>query len=182
MDKRILDVETRRELFQLIQSNLGLHMREIARRTDMQLSLVEYHLRSLEENELVYAIKEGGYNRYYVDDDLPEAGGGGRLDSSQKRKLHLLRQNIPLRVVCVLLDNPKAKHKELHECVEVSASTLSYHLTRMVKAEILIKVRRGKDKGYRLMDRKEVLYILMVGHVAPPDVVDGFISTWEEFF
>jgi predicted transcriptional regulator len=179
MDERVLDVETRRDIFELIQSNPGLHMREIARRLDMQLSLAEYHLNYLEDNNIIYTIKEGRYNRYYVDEDLEDRKV--KLSGAEKRILHLLRQEVPLKIVVDLLECGRLTHKELKAAVEVSGSTLTYHLKKLVKAEIVIKVRRGKDKGFVLQDERMVVKILVLGKVKAPSQIENFEKMWQEF-
>lgn len=180
MDPKVLDIDTRKEIFELVKKFPGLHMREIARRLDMQLSLVEYHINYLTSESVIYSIQENRYRRFYVDEDFDDKSS--RLTSDEKRMLHLLRQDIPLKIVSLLLHNPKAVHKEILKEVDVSASTLSYHLGKMKKAGLLTKVRQGKDKGYRLNDRKSVLRVLILGRVKPPSQVENFVDMWEELF
>ncbi len=183
MDERILDVDTRREIFELVQANPGLHMREIARRSDMLLSLAEYHLNYLEDNNILYTIREGRYTRYYVDEDLCDAGKGrGKLSSTDKRILHLLREDVPLRIVADLLDCGRLTHKELKSACGVSGSTLTYHLKKLVRAGIVVKVRRGKDKGFILENEREVVRILVLGRVQAPSQIENFEKMWEDFF
>ena len=179
MDERILDVETRREIFELIQSNPGMHMRAIARQLDMQLSLVEYHLNYLEDNNIIYIIKEGRYSRYYVDEDLEDRKV--KLSAAEKRILHLLRQEIPLKIVVDLLECGRLTHKQLKSAVGVSGSTLTYHLKKLVDAQIIIKVRRGKGKGFVLQDERMVVRILILGRVKAPSQIENFEKMWDEF-
>jgi len=179
-DERVLDVDTRKEIFKLVQSNPGLHMREISRRLEMQLSLVEYHLNYLEDNELVYIIKEGKYNRYYVDEDMMSSGS--KLSSDEKRILHLLREDVPLKIIMDLLECGRLTHKELKEAVGVSGSTLTYHLKKLVKARMIIKVRRGKDKGFVIEDERIVVKILVLGRIKPPSQIENFEKLLEDLY
>ena len=178
----VLEIDTRRRIFELVQANPGLHLRELARRTDLQLSLVEYHIHYLSDNEMVYAIREGRYSRFYVDDGFIDDVGGSQLTGDQKRILHLLRQELPLAIVVILLDASKATHKELADALEVAGSTLSYPLGKLVDAGVVVKVKAGEQKGYRLRDRKEVLKVLILGHVQPPSQVENFIEMWEDLY
>lgn len=178
----VLEIDTRRRIFETIQSNPGLHMREIARRAGLQLSLVEYHVNYLSDNDMVYAIREDRYSRFYVDAGFLEGVGGEQLTGQQKRLLHLLRQELPLAIVVILLEASKATHKQLAEALEVAGSTLSYPLGKLVDAGIVMKVKAGEKKGYRLTDRKEVLKVLILGHVKPPSQVENFIEMWEDLY
>lgn len=178
----VLEIDTRRKIFELIQANPGLHMREIARQAGLQLSLVEYHVNYLSDNDMVYAIREDRYSRFYVDDGFIDEVGGSQLTGEQKRILHLLRQELPLAIVVILLEATKATHKQLAEALEVAGSTLSYPLGKLVDAEVVVKVKAGEHKGYRLKDRKEVLKILILGKVKPPSQVENFIDMWEDLY
>ncbi len=179
MREGCLEVETRRLVLDLVREKPGLHMREIARRLKLSTSLVEYHLRALISDEMITSMKEEGYRRFYPGDDLKERIP---LTRDQKRKLNLLRQNTPLMIISMLLERSPLQHREIGETVEVSPSTLSYHLKRMVRVGLLRKVRAGEEKGYHLFDRRETVWILMTGDVSPPTVVDGLIETWDEFY
>ena len=178
----VLEIDTRRRIFELIQANPGLHMRELARRAGLQLSLVEYHVNYLSDNEMVYAIREDRYTRFYVDEGFVQDVGGAQISGEQKRMLALLRQELPLAIVVILLEASKATHKELAEALEVAGSTLSYPLGKLVDTGVVIKVKSGEKKGYRLKDRKEVLKVLILGHVKPPSQVDNFIEIWEDLY
>lgn len=180
MSGDVLELETRRSIFEMVSSSPGLHMREISRRCDLKLSLVEYHIRALMENDLIVSDMEDGYKRFYISEDLSKARSG--LTTRQKKKMHLLRQDVPLRIITVLLDLGPVPHKAILKKVEVSPSTLSYHLSRMKRAGIVKKARTEQGRCFVIIEPGEVLWLLMKGKIAPPTVVDGFISTWEEFY
>lgn len=176
----VLDLDTRRTIFDLVSSSPGLHMREIARRCGFKLSLVEYHIHSLMNSDLIVFDQEDGYKRFYVSEDLSSARAG--LTSEQKKKMHLLRQDIPLKITTILLVTGPCPHKEILKRIDVSASTLSYHLSKMRRVGLVKKIRTEKAKGFKIVEPGEVLWILMKGKIEPPTVVDGFISTWEDFY
>ena len=59
----ILELETRRKIYDFIQKFPGLHVREISRRLEIPFSTLQYHLRFLEKRELVKAKDDGKYIR-----------------------------------------------------------------------------------------------------------------------
>ena len=63
----LLEIETRRNIYDLITKNPGLHLSKIAQLLSLRLSLVEYHLRYLEKNNIILGISEEGYKRYYIE-------------------------------------------------------------------------------------------------------------------
>ena len=108
----LLELETRRKIYELVSRNPGLHLSKIAKLLKMRISLVEYHLLFLEKHHAIRGIKESGYTRYYIE---------GVIGTSDKKFLSLLRQEIPLRVVLFLLKNDNSQHKEIIKNVDVSS-------------------------------------------------------------
>lgn len=170
--EEILEVETRRAIYDFIREHPGSHMREIQRRLDLTLGNLEYHLRYLERKEMV-TVKEGGYNRYFV------KHGVGIED---QELLGLLRQKIPRRILIYLLQNPGSTHQDLHEQFDVAASTLSYHLGKVVDAGVITKEREGRYNHYEVADSEAVADALVTYQDSfLDDAVDGFVDAWLGF-
>ena len=174
----VLDVETRRAIFEAIAGNPGLHLREISRRLSLKASLVEYHARALLDKGLIMEVRQDGYRRFFPADGPGE--GMTAFSSRHRGMLHLLRQEIPVRIVSLLLEKEMMSHKRLLEELDVSGSTLSYHLARLRVAGMVIRYRDESGKGFRLSDPKEIMWLMMRGKLEHASVVDGFISTFEE--
>jgi predicted transcriptional regulator len=167
-DKRIK--ETRKQLFELIATNPGLHLSKIAEMLKMRLSLAEYHLQYMEKNKLITSVKDVGYyKRYYVAGD--EVG-------IQKRKIiSLLREEIPLKIVLFLLKHSRAKHKEILENFEITSSTLSYHLNKLAKHGIIDIPMRG-DTGYNIKNKEEIIALLKEYRLIP--LTKSFTEIWDD--
>lgn len=169
--------ETRRKIHDLIAKNPGLYLSKIAEMLNMRTSLAEYHLLYLEKNNIIIAIKEEGgyYKRFYI----KEHGLGIR----DKRILALLQHESLLKIVLILIKNPRIKHKELSETLGISPSTLSHHLARLVDNEILETHSYGREKGYALKDKDEILRIIKKYelHIELRFVIDAFKEMWEDF-
>jgi len=169
MPKPEIEVENRKEIYELIEEFPGLHMREIKRRTDMSMNLVRYHLGQLKKYDVVEEVKEGEYKRYYPKE------GGRRVDFEDKRYLALLREEIPLSVVVYLLsEGEPVSHGDIKEELDIAASTLSYHLKKMRKKGLLEK----KGRQYSLSEPEEISNLL-VKYEPPKDVIDEFIDLWD---
>jgi predicted transcriptional regulator len=165
----VLSLETRRKVYDIIAKNPGLHLSKIAELLQMRISHVEYHLYYLEKHEIVTAEKSTGYKRFYIK---------GTIGSKDKRYLSILRQKTLLQIVLFLLKNETVQHKEILENVDVSPSTLSYHLKKMVKHNIIDVKRYGENKGYTLKDREEVIRWLI--QYKPFDLYEGFTNVWTD--
>lgn len=169
MDESILELETRRQIYELVAIEPGLHLREIARTLKMNVGLAEYHLRYLVEHDVITQIKEEGYNRYYTE---------GKIGVLDKRLLALLRQEVPLKIVLFLLEDPQSRHKDILENVDIASSTLSYHLKKLVKKGVLQTTSHGEEKGFVVLNEKEIVRLLIRYRPGPKDLIDGFIEMW----
>ena len=165
----VLDLETRRDIYNLIENNPGLHLSKIANLLSMRTSHVEYHVLFLEKNDLIKSEKEKGYKRYFIK---------GQVGVKDKRYFIILRQKTKLHIILILLKHQGMKHKELLEEIDISASTLSYHLKKLVKKELLSVKRYGDDKGYYVNNPDEILTFLI--KYRPYSVIDGFSDLWKD--
>lgn len=165
----ILDLETRRKIYDIISKNPGVHLSKIADLGQMRISHVEYHINYLEKHEIVTVEKSTGYKRLYIK---------GTIGTKDKRYLSILRQKTLLQIVLFLLKNETVHHKDILENVEVSPSTLSYHLNKLVKHDIVEVQRSGEHKGYQLKNREEIIAWLI--QYKPFDLYEGFTNIWTD--
>jgi len=174
----LLELETRRAIYNLVLAQPGLHLREIQRQLGMHINLVEYHLHHLMVSELVVSLQEGGYNRFFATQAAGEGSNVDRLTSQDKRVLGMMRQPMPLRIMVYLLATGNAQHKNVCDHLGCAPSTLTYHMKKLVKARIVVQRSAGEGKGYHLTDRRGVARLLMLYRPAPFDQVDAFTELW----
>jgi predicted transcriptional regulator len=170
--EKALELDTRRLIYEHIELVPGTHFREIHRRLKIPTGVVEYHLKYLEDRELIVAKKEGRYKRYYII---------GTMGSHDKMLLSLLRQKIPRHIIMHLLLNPRTTHKELRSLFGISASTLSFHLSKLLKNEIIEQKKSGRENEYIVIDDEAIAKALVRFKKGFVDVVvDEFVETWME--
>jgi len=165
----VLELEIRRKIYDLIKKNPGIHLSKIPEILGIRKSLVEYHLLFMLRTKVINASKELGYSRFYV---------SGEVGVKNKKILSILRQEIPLLIVLYIIKNEKAKHKELIEHFKIPASTLSYHLNKLCNKEVVYVTRSGEDKGYSIINREEILKILI--QYKPYNLIDDFKDVWSD--
>jgi predicted transcriptional regulator len=166
----IFDLETRKKIYHLIDKHPGLNLSTIADLLQMGVSLVDYHTRHMENHELITIVKEGGYKRYYVK---------GKIGAEDKKFCELLRQEIPLRIVIFLLNNPNSQHKDILKHFDIAKATLSYHLKKLVMKEIICVHVHGEEKEYCVTNEKRVIRFLI--QYKPSQVLKRFKETWVGF-
>ncbi len=170
MDKDILGLERRRRVYQLIRSHPGLHLRELERRLPISLGDLRYHVDYLEKEGLISSRSDGYRKAYFSARDVSV------LDWNL---LALARQRRPRRIILHLLAHGEATSEELQEAVNLSRSTLSFHLQKLVKAR-LVRVRREEGRNlYRLEDEERTARVLITYRESFLDAaVDRVLDVW----
>jgi len=166
----ILELESRQKIYSILKKNPGLHLSKIAKILNLRVSLVEYHLHYLEKHSLVKSDKHTGYKRYFI---------SGEAELVQKKNFSVVRQKNLLKIVLLLLKQKQANHKELLSQLDISPATLSYHLKRLVKNNILIIDKKGTEHIYYIKNPKELTIWLI--KYKPYNLLDGFTDIWLNF-
>jgi len=167
-----LTVENRRRIFELIRHSPGIHLREIVRELGLPYGTAEYHLRVLEDEEIVRAVVEDNFRRYFPAD----------FAFSDRAVLGLLRKRPIRRVAVVLLERGELTHQELAAAAGLKPSTLSYHLQRLEGAKVVVVAREGRFSHVRLVDPKLIARLLVTYKASFADeAVDRFLETWSGF-
>jgi len=170
MKEDTLALETRRDIYDLIVRYPGLHEREIARRLDISLSTLDYHLHYMEKRGLLVSKKDGRYTRYFA---------AKKVGMEDKKIISLLRQQTPRQIVLYLLEHPGGIHKDICSAVGKSPSTVSFHLKKLVTAGIVEATSLGRKTAYQVVDEERVVNALITYQDTFVDsAVDSFVDTW----
>ncbi len=166
------DIESRKKIYEEIVMNPGLHFRELQRRLKMPTGMLEYHLNVMIKDGIIIAKVDGGYRRFFANTVM----------SSKERKiLGLLRNNVSRKIVLFILDNERVNHKKIVEHINLSPSTVSYYLNKLVKNGILKKETAGRENYYSVIEPKIVAYTIIKHRKSFLDsLVDNFVKIWEE--
>lgn len=175
-EDEILELDTRKRIYEAIRRNPGVHMRELERLTGLSVALVKYHLGQLEKTGFVSAMDEGGYKRFFpAEKDL-------RLTVAQKRKLGVLRREIPLRIVLFLLRNPYSRHKDVSDSLHYAPSTVSFHMGRLMREGMVREAEEGERKGLVVVEPEDIVRILVVYRPLFDKMSDAFTDLWMEIY
>ena len=92
--ENILKLEKRREIYNFILENPGLHLREISRRINISFGGLRHHLDILKKQELIITKDDLKYTRYYATQ---------KVGKNDREILNLLRQDVPRKIIYLLL-------------------------------------------------------------------------------
>lgn len=164
-------VGVRQRVYDAVRRFPGIHVRELERQTKESAALCQYHLEKLVAEKLVEGHDQGGYTRYF-----PTAKGkAASVTPRDQETLGLLRENVPLHIVLVLLDDEPLSHTEIVAKVDVAKSTVSYHLAKLAEGGIVD--REPGTKKLRLVDRERT-YRLLLMYRPTPTLIEAFGELW----
>ncbi len=171
-DEEDLELEARKDIFDFISQYPGTHMRKIQRELDLSMGQLEYHLNYLEKNGLISSSKKENKRRYFVEDEV---------HYPDRDILSTLRLKTPRRILIQILDKDGCSFNEILEEVDISKSTLSYHLKKLQEKSLVESEKEGRKKIYRCPDREKIAHILVTYKSSfIDDAVDRFVDTWTE--
>jgi len=160
MKKEILDLKRRREIYEFISQNPGLHMREISRKLNIAFSSLEYHLKYLKKRGFVLSKADSKYNRYFISLEISE---------TEKKILNFLRNKTTLHIILWFIIAVQCTQKDLGRDLSKHPATIAFHLKKMEKADIIenISIKNGviyKDTLPQIIKRSQVssekIYVL----------------------
>ncbi len=160
----------------LIEEYPGLHLRELARRLDLDVRAAKHHLDRLERAGFVTVLYFGRFKRYFPRRDR---NVGELVDSDDKRLLGHLRSRIALNLVVHLILSGPSRLVDLSSMLDISPSRATFHLRRLEGAGIVVK-KDGSETRYGVKDARELKELLNV-YKPMPDQVDGMLDLWDAF-
>jgi len=165
-----LDLETRKKIFDLIDNNPGINLSRIAELLELSFQLVDYHLYYMVNHELITIVKEKGYKRCYVKD---------KIGVEDKRILGLLRQDVPLRIVTFLINNPCSRHRDILDFLDMKSPRFSYYLKKLVKNGIVTVAVIDDRRGYIVVDENRIIQLII--RYKPYKLSKMVEDTWDDF-
>lgn len=168
-----LELASRRELFQYVSSNPGVHFRAIVDEFEYAKGTVQYHLRWLTEHELVTASDDGKYTRYYSAADF---------DETDRIVMNALRRKYSRRVLAHLLVDGPLSTTVLSDRLDKATSTVSWHLSTLSDADLVSKERDGRRVVYDVTDPDHVTSLYVAHQRTITDrVVDNLLGLWDAY-
>lgn len=126
----VLDTEVRKSLYEYIDEYPGSHLREIARELDLKPSNAAWHLRKLEQTNLVRSRVIGGKKVFY----LVEGGIEARKEAIAES---ILKNKNARDIMLYLQQNPGKHLLEIAHALNLNHHTVKWHIKKMYLAELI---------------------------------------------
>lgn len=169
-DKKILELETRKNIYLAVKKFAGSHFREIQRKSGLAVGSVQHHLHFLVKSGLVKEIKKGQNLVYYPRE----------FTSENTVLLGLLRQEHVRKIILFILINKDCNHEQIVKYVDLSPSTVSWHLKKLQQEGVVKADKQGRKTFYTLLcDKNELINLLITYQESFVDtLVDRVIEMW----
>jgi DNA-binding MarR family transcriptional regulator len=140
MDNTILELKRRREIYEYISQNSGLHIRDISRKMNIPFTSLKYHLHYLEKRGLVISRTDGKYNRYFTSFEVSE---------EEKKIINCFRKRTSLHIILWFFIGVQCSQKDLSRFLEKHPATIGFHLRNMIRAGIVKNVQINNGVIYK---------------------------------
>jgi predicted transcriptional regulator len=164
-------LSSRDKIYSTMAKNPGLHFRELQRRTGIATGALQYHIDCLKKKHIIREEKDGKFSRFY-------SLRGGEVNTVL---MNLLRQASVRRIVLFLMKRRRAALPQIAKEVQLSVSTTSFHLQKLLQSQVVLQKNYGKKTYFFLADKDAILQILLTYRKSFLDeMVDSFADLWEE--
>ncbi|MEA3190502.1 MAG: hypothetical protein QOD77_1084 [Thermoplasmata archaeon] len=136
-DTELLDHPMRAQVFQVIQSNPGVHASELSRKVGAGWGTITHHLEKLEKGKLVTTRRVNNQKCYFED--------GGKVSSQDMQVASAVRSDSAHQITQWVASHPMTSQKAMAEGLGISPALASFHVKKLVGVGVLEKVRRGKE-------------------------------------
>jgi len=138
-----LNQSTRQQIYNIIEQNEGVHLREICRMLDKKMGVIQYHIYVLESANLINSLKDGRYKRFFIN----------HLDSPEKQIIiSLLQRETTAKVLNLILQNNDGgmAHSAIAKELDASSQAITWHIQKMMDSEVITVIKHGCQKYYQI--------------------------------
>src|SRR5581483_9308958 len=129
-----LENDTRKAIFEAVCKCPGLGVHVIAERAGVSYSTATYHLERLVAAGMIVMTPDGNKLCYYQN--------GGAFTETERKILPLVKNDEAARLLEAILDSPGTYRAALAQRLDVTATTINWHLRRLREAGLIEETRQ----------------------------------------
>ncbi|MGA1872268.1 MAG: winged helix-turn-helix transcriptional regulator [Thermoplasmatota archaeon] len=142
----------RADLLDLITINPGINLSSIRRELQLSQGAVSYHIMKLEKNGKIFSDKGSKERRYYPSSMGYRAAMRQALEDEVRS---ILSNDTSRTIVDMLKEGPMSQNELVNE-LNISPSTVHWHMERMKKAGMILKEQKGRSVYYELAEQIDI--------------------------
>ena len=140
--ENILDNPTRAKIFTTISLNPGIHFNELTRNLNLSRGQANWHLTLLKKFEMIRSTKYGKYLLFFPNIAFI-------YDESDSEKYStVLKSETRNKILEFIAEKPSINQSDIKKNIEISQSTLAYHLTILEQEGLIYCQKQGRKKLY----------------------------------
>ncbi len=136
-DDELLEHPLRSQIFQVIQTNPGIHASGLARQVGAGWGTITHHLEKLERGHLVATRKINNQKCFFEQ--------GGRVSRTDMAVAGAVRGDTASDIAGYVLGHPMTSQKDMAGSLDLSPALVSFHVKKLVNLGVLDKIRHGKE-------------------------------------
>ncbi len=141
--KHPLENKMRELIYEYIELYPGENYTAIKKTLGLANGTLVYHLSILKKENLIRAVSEGRYKRFYPIES----------DELDKTKIYehegaQMLTEIQMKIIEKIGEEPEISQVEVARSLGVSRQLVNYHITKLVKAGVLKNKRKAKSSSY----------------------------------
>ena len=152
-DSNPLNLTSRANIYDFIQSNPGAHLRRICSCLSISIGSAQYHLDQLLESKLIESEKESKYRRFFV---------SRKFSAFEKMVIAFLRKPNARLIMKYTSTNEGCSHQELSRLLGISSQAVTWHIKRLLD-ENMIEARVWDNSTYYRISDKACDTLLVLG-------------------
>lgn len=129
--RSILDNLNRKNIFEHIKANPGIHFKQLLRDLNFQPGAMSYHLNVLEKGEFIKSIQDSNYRRFYL------------YGTASDFKIALT--TIQLRILSVVNERPGISQSNISKTIGRNRMVVNYHIKILTDAGVLTLEKSGRE-------------------------------------
>jgi len=106
---------------------------------------VQYHTDRLEKMGRITSTTTGLYKHYFP---------VGVFQNNEKEILQILSQETTRQILMYIVEQQSPTQTDIVNSVGISASSVNWHMKRLLEFKLVEEIKEGKYKRYQLHDRK----------------------------
>jgi DNA-binding transcriptional ArsR family regulator len=155
-DDDLLEHPLRGQIFQVIQSNPGIHASGLARQVGVGWGTITHHLEKLEKGHLVATRKINNQKCFFEN--------GGKVSRLDMAVAGAVKGDTASDIAGFVLGHPMTSQKDMAAALGISPALVSFHVKKLVNLGVLDKVRHGKET---LLTTSEALRRVLAAEKSP---------------
>jgi len=141
-----------------IKNNPGIRFRELMKAMKITNGVMSYYIQKLEKTGVVNTERTSGVLRLFSES----------IEISDMNMIKFLRISTPKKIIAVLLEKDLLTFKQITEKIQMSPSTTSFYLTKLVNTGIL-SISNVFPRRYLLNNKQRLTNLITLYH---PSVID----------